>query len=127
MAFTTSGEDEERPEREGRTQVPEELLALQARRDRARYRATRRVDADLGRAQDEARPHLLVTVLATCAFALVGLALRPVAPGLWWTAPLVAAGVSAVAAVGYARTASGRPPFGRVPGRWGRGGDRAER
>ncbi|MFB7467490.1 hypothetical protein ACFCZ1_29045 [Streptomyces sp. NPDC056224] len=88
--------------------APRDLLAMDARRRHAIRTATQRVDRDLARAQDEALPHLAVTVLATCGFLVVAFALARMTDGLWWIAPVVAAGGTGISAVAYARTAAGR-------------------
>ncbi|MET9436504.1 hypothetical protein [Streptomyces sp. NPDC006551] len=85
--------------------MSEALLAMDVRRRQARARATQRVDADLARTQDEALPHLAVTVLATGAFAVVGLTLARMTDGWWWTGPVAAALATGSAAVGYVRKA----------------------
>ncbi|MFJ4868271.1 hypothetical protein [Streptomyces sp. NPDC088757] len=80
-------------------------MEMDARRREARARAARRVDADLARPQDEALPHLAVTVLATGAFAAVGFTLARMTDGWWWTGPFAAALATGAAAAGYVRKA----------------------
>lgn len=102
----------EQPEEEPR--APQDVLAMDARRRRARERATRRVDGDLAREEDEALPHLAVTALATAAFLVVAFALARLTDGPWWIVLVVAAAGTGITAAGYARTAAGRPLLGAL-------------
>ncbi|MFC7967524.1 hypothetical protein [Streptomyces cinereoruber] len=83
--------------------MPEVLREMDALRREARARAVRRIDAELARPQDEALPHLAVTVLATGAFAAVGFTLAQMTDGWWWTGPFAAALATGAAAAGYVR------------------------
>ncbi|MFE4636808.1 hypothetical protein ACFRJ1_25965 [Streptomyces sp. NPDC056773] len=106
-----------------RREMPPEyeiLLGRDAQRRQARESATRRVDADLNlaRKRDEAPPHLVVTVLATVAFTVVGFGLARMTDGWWWTGPIAAALATAIAAGGYLRAVLRRPDGrARRPGR----------